>query len=168
MKKIILPAVLLSVFAVSQASTAKEREFAAIYTECGLGAMIAPNHEGVAAVTNVTWDLGTTAISSNISSPESCAGGKKKTAAFIHDAYDQIVKDIASGNGTYLNTLLSLSGCQAVSRPAVAGALRNDLSRVVAAPGYSGQSRYEQAKDLYELVNDRIEADFSASCRTIG
>ncbi len=37
------------------------REFADIFTECGIGAMIAPNNEAVAAVTNVTWDCGTTA-----------------------------------------------------------------------------------------------------------
>ena len=49
-----------------------DREFADIYTECGLGAMIAPNNEAVAAVTNVTWDLGTTAISSDASSEENC------------------------------------------------------------------------------------------------
>ncbi len=36
------------------------REFADIYTECGLGAMIAPKNPTVAAITNVTWDLGTT------------------------------------------------------------------------------------------------------------
>ena len=62
------------------------RDFADIYTECGLGAMIAPNNGTVAAVTNVTWDLGTTAVSSNVSSEDSCSGGKKKTAAYIFQA----------------------------------------------------------------------------------
>jgi hypothetical protein len=63
--------------------SAQAREFAEIYTECGLGAMIAPRTPAVAAVTNVTWDLGTTAVTSNISSPDTCQGGKEKTAAFI-------------------------------------------------------------------------------------
>jgi len=74
----------LGLFAVAAAAfcfaqSASAREFADIYTECGLGAMIAPNNAAVAAVTNVTWDLGTTAISSNASSADSCKGGKTKT-----------------------------------------------------------------------------------------
>ncbi len=70
---------------ITFASFAMAREFAEIYTDCGLGAMIAPRTPAVAAVTNVTWDLGTTAISSNISSPDSCMGGQAKMAAFIKD-----------------------------------------------------------------------------------
>lgn len=59
------------------AQPASAREFADIYTDCGLGALIAPNNGAVAAVTNVTWDSGTTAVSSDASSAESCKGGKK-------------------------------------------------------------------------------------------
>lgn len=79
--------------------TSMSREFADIYTDCGLGAMIAPKTPGVAAVTNVTWDLGTTAVSSNISSPDACVGGKEKTAAFIHDSYSSLEEDLAKGDG---------------------------------------------------------------------
>ena len=68
------------------------RDFADIYTECGLGAMIAPKNEAVAAITNVTWDYGTTAISSNISSPDTCKGGQGKMASFIHDSYESLEK----------------------------------------------------------------------------
>ncbi len=88
--------------AVTLTQPAMAREFADIYTECGLGAMIAPRNEAVAAVTNVTWDLGTTAVSSNVSSPDSCSGGKQKAAAFIHDAYASLKTDLASGYGAHL------------------------------------------------------------------
>lgn len=47
------------------AQAKSNRTFGQIYTQCGLGAMIAPHTPVVAAITNVTWDLGTTAISSN-------------------------------------------------------------------------------------------------------
>ena len=66
------------------AQAAGAREFADIYTDCGLGALIAPRTPAVAAVTNVTFDLGTTAIISNVSSPETCQGGKALAAAFIN------------------------------------------------------------------------------------
>src|SRR3989338_65651 len=96
--------------AAALAQPAMAREFADIYTECGLGALIAPRNEAVAAVTNVTWDLGTTAISSNISSPQTCTGGKPKAAAFIYDPYQSLETDLASGYGAHLDTLMPLVG----------------------------------------------------------
>lgn len=164
MKKIInaLSVVVLSVLAFSQPSMA--REFVDIYTQCGLGAMIAPTNGGVAAITNVTWDSGTTAISSNISSPDTCKGGKAKTAAFIHESYGHIEKNLASGNGSHLDALLTLSGCRTEARPAITAALRNDFSKVVAKTGYSRQSRYEQASGLYDLLQFRISTSFANSC----
>ena len=164
MKKITsaLFATVLSVLAFSQPSMA--RDFGDIYSQCGLGAMIAPKSEGVAAVTNVIWDSGTTAISSNISSPDTCQGGKAKTAAFIHESYGHIEKNLASGNGSHLDALLTLSGCRTEARPAITTALRSDFSKVVAKAGYSRQSRYEQASGLYNLLQHRITASFANSC----
>ena len=150
---------LLSVAAVTWAQPAMAREFADIYTECGLGALIAPRNEAVAAVTNVTWDLGTTAISSNISSPATCAGGKAKTAAFIHDAYDSLETDLASGYGTHLNALMTLVGYESQARQDLTEALRADFATHVADPSYSHQSHFEQAQALYDLLYKHIESD---------
>lgn len=160
-KKLLFALSLLSLFV---ATPSMAREFAEIYTQCGLGAMIAPKHEAVAAVTNVTWDLGTTAISSNISSPDTCQGGEKKAAAFIHDAYEHIEKDLASGKGAYLDTLLVLAGCEPTARPAIASALRSDFAKTVEAREYSSYSRYDNAKGMYDMFNSRINADFAQSC----
>lgn len=154
MKQVVSSLFVLSVLMVSQPSMA--REFADIYTECGLGAMIAPKNEGVAAVTNVTWDLGTTAISSNISSPDTCQGGAKKTAAFILDSYEHIEKDLASGNGSYLDSLFALSGCDAGVRATITSGLRGDLSKLVANPAYSSMTRFQQANDLYDAYQARV------------
>lgn len=164
MKKIInaLSVVVLSMLAFSQPSMA--RDFADIYTQCGLGAMIAPKSDAVAAVTNVTWDSGTTAISSNISSPDSCQGGKPKTAAFILESYGQIEKDLARGSGSHLEALLTLSGCRTEARSAISAELRKDFSAVVAKSGYSRQSRYDQANGLYNMLHARIGTSFSGSC----
>ena len=90
MLKIFLP-ILIVTLALRQIGMA--REFAEIYTDCGIGGMIAPRSDAVVAITNVTWDLGTTAISSNISSPDSCSGGQAEKAVFIHDSYDVLELD---------------------------------------------------------------------------
>ncbi len=148
MKIFVVGAVIM--FAYSQPAMA--REFADIYSECGIGAMIAPRNEGVAAVTNVTWDSGTTAISSNITSPDSCSGGKEKTAAFIHQSYESLASDLSSGSGKYLDTLAVLTGRDAQAQEKLKVALRKDFAVLVAAPGYTDQSRFEKSKALYDLV----------------
>ncbi len=128
------------------------REFADIYTDCGIGAMIAPNNGAVAAVTNVTWDLGTTAISSNISSPDSCMGGQERTAAFIHGSYEYLEQDLARGCGTYLDALMVLAGYDSQTKQEGIKALRNDFAKVVSEPGYTDKNSFEKAKALYGLV----------------
>jgi hypothetical protein len=127
---------------------AAAREFADIYTECGLGALIAPRNGAVAAVTNVTWDLGTTAISSNASSADTCAGGKQKTAAFIVEQYAQIERDLAQGQGKHLEALLAIAGCPADA----AHTLRAGFAASVASPAYATQTRLERAESLYDQV----------------
>src|SRR5688572_14787526 len=138
------------------AGQASAREFADIFTECGLGAMIAPNNGAVAAVTNVTWDLGTTAITSNASSADSCKGGKAKTAAYIFQQYAAIEKDLAQGEGKHLTALMTIAGCQADA----ATTLRAGFAADVANPGYSTQSREQQAEALYNKVQ-------AASCQAV-
>lgn len=144
--------VFLAIAALTFAGTANAREFADIYTECGLGAMIAPNNAAVAAVTNVTWDLGTTAISSNASSPDSCAGGKGDSAAFIYDTYPSIEKDLAVGAGEHLTALLSIAGVDEAAHAEFSAKLRDGFSDLVAAEDYTEQTRYQKAENLYNLL----------------
>ena len=132
--------------------TLEAREFADIYTECGLGAIIAPNNQAVAAVTNVTWDLGTTAISSNISSEDTCIGGKAKVAAFINDSYENIEKDIAKGEGRYLEKLVALVNNNSVSNEEFISKLRSDLSNTMASIDYSNLSKFEKSEKLYNSI----------------
>ncbi len=147
--------------AVACACDAQSREFAEIYTDCGLGAMIAPRTPAVAAVTNVTWDLGTTAISSNISSPETCKGGQEKTAAFIYRSYNSLEADIARGEGVYLQTLLDLTETSVENQDAVVRDLRENFAELVAAPGYADQTVKEKSAALYNVVFSSVLTDRS-------
>lgn len=137
---------------VMTAQVSQAREFADIYTECGLGAMIAPKNEAVAAVTNVTWDLGTTAISSNISSEDTCTGGKAKVAAFINDSYENIEKDLAKGEGKYLDKLVDLSKDSQISNKNFVSKLRTELSVSMASNDYSKLSKFEKSEKLYNSI----------------
>ena len=128
------------------------REFADIYLECGLGALIAPRTPAVAAITNVTWDLGTTAVLSHVSSPETCEGGKAKTAAFIHESYESLEADLARGQGAYLDSLVMLTGVGETEKASFVHTLRNTLAAHVAKPEYAQQDRFEKAENLYNMI----------------
>jgi hypothetical protein len=166
MKKL-LPAVAATMFLASFAQNVSAREFADIYTDCGIGAMIAPRNDAVAAVTNVTWDLGTTAISSNATTEDSCKGGQAETAAFIYKTYPQLEQDLARGQGEHLDALLAMTGCDASAKGAVAQGLRGDLAGSSSNSSYSDQSRFEKAEKLHQQLHQRIESDFAGSC-TLG
>ena len=162
MLKIFLP-ILVVALALPQLGMA--RDFAEIYTDCGIGGMIAPRSDAVAAVTNVTWDLGTTAISSNISSPDSCSGGQAEKAAFIYDSYDALENDLASGHGAYLDALVALAGHDGQAQQRFIAELRSGFAQLVAATDYNAQSRYTQAEALYNLVNRESEEIAASTTR---
>lgn len=139
--------VLVLLIGLLAVQSATAREFADIYTDCGLGAMIAPTNDAVAALTNVTWDLGTTAISSDISCPESCKGGQAKVAAFIYDAYDYLETDLACGSGEYLDILAEIA-----EEDIAIDSLRDAFAAQVASDEYAAMTRFEKAEALYNLV----------------
>lgn len=130
-----------------------ERAFGDIYTECGLGATIFPKHEVMAAISNVTWDLGTTAISSNYSSEENCKGAKVASAAFIHGSYSALEHDIAKGQGQHLSALMDIMSCDASARNDMVNAVRADFSEAVSAETYSMATAIEKSEQLYNIVN---------------
>ncbi len=143
--------------AFTQTTTA--REFAEIYTDCGLGAMIAPRTPAVAAVTNVTFDLGTTAILSNISTPDTCMGGQVRIAAFINNAYESLETDLARGRGEYLDALTVLAGVKGHKKTSFIQTLRGNFAASVAEPDYTRQTRFQKAENLYNLLRRQTESN---------
>ena len=121
--------------------------------------MLFPNskHSALAVITNIVWDWGTTAISSNLSSPDSCLGGKNKMAAFIFQSYDSIEQDLASGSGEYLDTLVALVGDESQDKQEFVTTLRKDFTEIVEASMYTNRTRYEKAEALYNLVYKHAE-----------
>ena len=151
MKSKFVKASCLVAFAISATNAVQARDFAEIYTQCGLGAMIAPNSEAVAAVTNVTWDLGTTAVSSNISSEETCRGGQKKVASLIHHAYPQLTADIAKGQGIHLTALSDAAQCDQTVNRQFQLKVRNDFASLNVLDAEKSQATKNE--ELFGLVN---------------
>ena len=155
----LLTVVGISLTALTMTGNAQaERSFGDIYTECGLGAMIFPEHNVMAAISNVTWDLGTTAVSSNLSSEDSCKGTTATAAAFIHNSYAPLEQDIAKGEGKHLNALMDIMQCGTSSRAGVVNSVRTDFTSAVTTEGYAKSTQYQKSEQLFNIMNSSTVA----------
>lgn len=137
----------------STANAKSERSFGQIYTQCGIGGLLtsplpSPVKEPLAVISNIVWDLGTTAITSNISSDATCAGQPEKVAAFISNSYENLEKELAQGEGQYLDTLVSMTKPENMTKEAYVAEVRSEFSKVVAKNG----TDFEKREDLYNIV----------------
>lgn len=163
MKKLAFAVAAASVLSMSSVH-AQDRDFGQIYTDCGLGGLIGAQIEDkstanvMAIITNVTWDLGTTAISSNLTTPESCANNKAQMAAFIYETYPQLEADLAAGEGEHLTALLGIAGCDTTAQAQVVEGLRADLANSASSEGYATQSRFDKAAGLHSQLSSRANS----------
>ena len=132
------------------------------YSECGIGAAIFSNTGWAAAISNVIWDLGTTAITSATMSPGTCSAKKVKTARLILETLPSLEKDIAVGGGEYLTALNETMECDRSVHSRLNEQFRLSYADVIGGVDYGDSSRIERATDLYNSVKDVTEA--SNSC----
>ena len=130
------------------------------YRDCGIGAALFPETHWAAVISNATWDLGTTAVTSATSSPETCSGANVQTAQFIIDHYDNLVEETAKGQGEYLTAVLDIQGCDTRMQPGAIESIRTEMAENVGSKAYSGQDQVEKATDYYNAVG----AALSSSC----
>ncbi|RUO59000.1 DUF3015 family protein [Pseudidiomarina insulisalsae] len=126
------------------------------WQQCGIGAMIFPNHGLAAAISNIIWDLGTTAVTSATVSQETCEGAGTFTAIFVTESYVQIEEQLAVGDGEHLNAMLQLMGCTQAQQPQAIKKLRTDYAAHMGTASYSGQSQVEKAEALYYTAADAV------------
>ncbi len=124
------------------------------WQDCGIGAMIFPANGVAAAISNIIWDLGTTAVSSNISSQESCDSRKAKTAMFIKATLPALEQEVATGEGDYVTAMLELRGCEVSSHTAIVDAVRKDIALKPA----------DNAEALYNVLENRVTVNFANAC----
>lgn len=130
------------------------------WQQCGIGAMIFPEHGLAAAISNIIWDLGTTAVTSATVSAETCKGSGQFTAVFVTEAYAQIEEQLAQGDGDHLNAMLYLMGCNGTQRPEAIAELRGDYAQQMAAPDFASKDQAQKAETLYYTATDAV-----ASCK---
>lgn len=139
MKKLTLIAATL--VAVSSTPAVSADEYFNPWQRCGIGAAIFTDNGVAAAISNVIWDLGTTAVTSATSSRSTCMGKEPETAVYIQENYEQIERDLVVGEGAHVAAMFELMGVR--DEQAALTSLRQSL--VIDA----NSSVAEKAESLY-------------------
>ena len=132
------------------------------WQHCGIGAAIFDDNGTAAAISNVIWDSGTTAVTSATLSPNTCSSREVEVAQFIDATYDQLAMETAMGEGEHLAAALGLMNCAADAQQGVVSQLRADLQAATASGAYAGQAHEDKAFGFYSSLN-QAAANCSAS-----
>ena len=156
MKKLLTALFFTGVMIASASITyAKDtKDLQGIYEECGIGGMLFPSWPIGASVSNFTWDWGSTASTSGLTTPDACKGGKAKLAAYIYKSYDSIEKDLSKGDGKYLDMLAVLSDKTTKEKEIFVQNLRAKFREMVEQNDYASLNRLEKAKLIYTLIQN--------------
>lgn len=165
MKKILSLVSAFILATCSLTSFAEGRTAEQIYKECGIGgALFGSSSPLLAMISNITWDLGTTAATSEMTDACSVDSAEVAAAIYIHEAYDLVETDISKGNGQYLNALTSILSCETKSVDQLIGEIRTEFADVIDASDYQGLEKSAKANALYELIKPHLSSSDSASC----
>ena len=118
------------------------------WKQCGIGAMIFDDNPTVAAISNIIWDLGTTAVTSASASEDSCEGAKVVAAQFITETYASIEHDLVKGKGDHLSAMLNIMSCSDDS----AQTIRTELAVNLANDDFANASTEAKAESLYNIT----------------
>ena len=151
MKKILMASAIAAVMALPQISSARN-----IWRECGIGGMLFKKTGWAAITSNIIWDLGTTATSSNVSSDDLCEGPSASAAGFIYETYANLEEEVAVGEGKHLTTMLNMLGCS--NQDSIVSGLRSDLSSTMSSEAYSSKTRLEKAEGFYNATLANAQA----------
>ncbi|MDO5652119.1 MAG: DUF3015 family protein [Moraxella sp.] len=147
-----------AITAVALSSTAHAgqksgRSIEQVYKQCGIGgALFGNKSEILAIISNVTWDLGTTAAISDSASPDTCKGGDVRAAVLINEAFPSVEKDLAAGEGAYINALANVAQCSSVD------AVRTSYGKYAQSSAYETASQAQNGEVLFGLVQQHCGA----------
>lgn len=157
MKKLSL---ILTLLVISSSAMAKN-----VWRDCGIGAMLFSDTGWAAVTSNIIWDLGTTATSSNVSSDDQCAGKSASVAKYIHQNIALIEENTASGSGVHLTSLLNIIECEESARTGIILDTRKGLRKLIQSGNYSNKTSVEKAEKYYNSFMNTINENYSASCK---
>jgi hypothetical protein len=163
-------AALLLAISVPTASFAAETETVKKlnpWTDCGIGAMIFTDTGWAAAISNIIWDLGITAVTSNYSSQNTCGSSNAKVAMFIGTTYANLEDETVKGDGKHLHAMLDILSCDPASHQTIISSVRSEFGQSISNANYNQKDTLAKAEGYYNLVQAKVTGEFSQQCHVL-
>ena len=157
--KYFIVASFIAIIGLSSASAQEEESISNAYEQCGIGAILFPNNKSGAMISNIIWDFGTTAYSSQTSSPGTCNGASVTAAVFIDETYPVLEEQFVKGGGANVAALMSILNCSENSHQQIIEHVQAGLSTSFSDSDFATQSQLDKAKNLDVLIDQS-----TASC----
>jgi len=142
-------AIILSTSPVS----AEEATIENAFEQCGIGAAIFTTNKTAAVISNLLWDFGTTAVSSQTSSPSTCAGAQTTAAIFIDKTYPVLEEQFVKGSGSHVAALMDILECAESAQQGVISEIQSGLAASFSDSSFATQSQLDKAKQMGVLVD---------------
>jgi hypothetical protein len=149
--------VLLAALSVTAQAQDKKKKELNPWIDCGIGAMIFTETGWAAVISNIIWDLGTTAVTSDQSSQHTCNSKKAQTALYIGVNYASLAEETVKGDGKHLHAMLDLMGCSA-ARDSIITDTRAQFGEYLGRDDYGQKSDSVKAEDFYNIVMSSASA----------
>jgi hypothetical protein len=159
--KLILSSIFAFVGLVSLSTNAVAVSGEEMFTKCGIGAMIFKENTTAAAISNVIWDSGTTAVTSGLAGA-GCNGMEMEAeaASLIYQKYAALEEETASGQGQHLTALMDIYQCENGGRATVVSGIREDFTSMVSdQQTYNSTSQLDKAKSYFDLVSKNMNGN---------
>ncbi len=137
------------------------------WVDCGIGAMIFPTTPVGAVISNVIWDLGTTAVTSAGMSKNTCEGKRAKMAMYIGTTYANLEEETVQGDGQHVRAMLNLASCDASAQSDIMRSVRADFADAVRSSAYQQKDAMAKAQDYYALVQAKLTGEFATQCQAL-
>ena len=137
------------------------------WVDCGLGAMIFPGTPLGAVISNVIWDLGTTAVTSAGMSKNTCEGKRVKMAMFIGTTYANLEEETVQGDGQHVRAMLNMASCKSSAQGDIMRSVRADFAKSVQNSAYQQKDAMAKAQDYYTLVQAKLTGEFATQCQAL-
>lgn len=165
MKALKIAALALLMAAVPMVGSAQDKKKTLNpWIDCGIGAMIFDETGWAAVSSNVIWDLGTTAVTSDQASQNTCNSRKAQMATYIGATYANLSEEAVKGEGKHLHAMLDIMSCEPAARRDIIGSIRKDFAQYLGDAGYVAKPANAKAEDFYNIVNS-VAARQGQQCR---
>ncbi|MFC3852724.1 hypothetical protein ACFOSD_07755 [Salinispirillum marinum] len=154
-------------FGVAQAQTPQET-YASVanpsISACRVGAPVFKFTELNSPMSRIYWDFMSIDGTQVVPDTLLCHAADIAALRFVHETYDTLEAELATGFGRYSADLLNILSCEPAAQREILSAVRRDFAPIMLADDYAELPAANKSAQLFSVVLRQISEPFSAQC----